>query len=86
MFQSPTRHRVAFGLALLGLVVSAEILYVEYQLATDSGYTSFCNLGGVINCDVVLGSRYGRVLDVPARWRRRPARSPARPGGSPTSC
>jgi protein-disulfide isomerase/uncharacterized membrane protein len=65
MFQSPTRHRVAFGLALLGLVVSAEILYVEYQLATDSGYTSFCNLGGVINCDVVLGSRYGRVLDVP---------------------
>jgi protein-disulfide isomerase/uncharacterized membrane protein len=65
MFQSPTRHRVAFGLALLGLVVSAEILYVEHQLATDAGYTSFCNLGGVINCDVVMGSRYGRMLDVP---------------------
>jgi protein-disulfide isomerase/uncharacterized membrane protein len=65
----PTRHRAALVLALIGLAVSAVIVDVDRRIQTEAGYTSFCNLGGVINCDVVLGSRYGRFLDVPvAVW------------------
>src|SRR5207253_7840984 len=30
---------------------------------------SFCNLGGIVNCDAVLGSRYADLLGVPvAAW------------------
>jgi predicted DsbA family dithiol-disulfide isomerase/uncharacterized membrane protein len=46
-------------------VVSGVILYEELQLARDPGHSSFCTIGGVFNCDVVLASRYGEFLDVP---------------------
>jgi len=65
MSSSSTRHRIALVIASLGLVVSGVILYEELQLATVPGYSAFCNLGGVINCDLVLSSRYGTFLDVP---------------------
>src|SRR6266849_1076569 len=65
MRPSPTRHRVALALALAGVALNAVTLAVHRRLAEGSGYTSFCNLGGVINCDAVLGSRYGVVLGVP---------------------
>ena len=29
------------------------------------GYTSFCNLGGRVNCDAVLTSRWGSFLGLP---------------------
>jgi len=62
---SPTRHRVAVVLALVGVAVSVLTFYVTRQLASVDGYTSFCNLGGVINCDTVLSSRWGRFLGLP---------------------
>src|SRR5438046_1774292 len=65
MSSSSTRHRIALVIASLGLVVSSVILYEELQLANVPGYSAFCNLGGVVNCDVVLSSRYGTFLDVP---------------------
>jgi protein-disulfide isomerase len=69
MHQSPTRHRVALVIALLGMAVSGLALVVHQRIATEAGYTSFCNLGGAVNCDVVLGSRYGRLFGVPvAAW------------------
>jgi protein-disulfide isomerase len=40
-------------------------LVVHHRVAVDPGYTSFCNMGGVINCDAVLTSRYGTVFGVP---------------------
>ena len=61
---SPTRHRLALALALAGIALSALALDVHRRLAAGSGYTSFCNLGGVVNCDAVLGSRYSVVLGV----------------------
>src|SRR3989442_8573602 len=61
---SPTRHRLALALALAGIALSALALDVHRRLAEGSGYTSFCNLGGVVNCDAVLGSRYSIVLGV----------------------
>src|SRR5215470_6792461 len=69
MRPSPIRHRVAFTFALLGVVLSVVTLEVHRRLVAGSGYTSFCNLGGIVNCDAVLGSRYGVLLGVPvAAW------------------
>jgi uncharacterized membrane protein/predicted DsbA family dithiol-disulfide isomerase len=65
MHPGPTRHRVAVAIALAGVALSALTLAVHSRLAAGSGYTSFCNLGDVVNCDVVLSSRYGRVLGLP---------------------
>jgi len=65
MAPSPTRHRIALAIALIGVAVAAYTYFVGHRLATDAGYTSFCNLGGVVNCDAVLSSRYGTFLEVP---------------------
>jgi protein-disulfide isomerase/uncharacterized membrane protein len=65
MAASPTRHRLALAIALAGVVVSAVTLYVDQRLATDAGYTSFCNVSQNVNCDAVLASRYGRFLEIP---------------------
>jgi len=65
MAASPTRHRLALAVALAGVVVSAVTLYIDQRLASDAGFTSFCNISQNVNCDVVLGSRYGRFLDIP---------------------
>ncbi len=62
---SPTRHRAAVVLALVGVAVSVLTLHVTRQLTSVDGYTSFCNLGGVINCDAVLTSKWGRFLGLP---------------------
>src|SRR5262245_25371233 len=65
----PARHRAALLIALAGVALSAFTLSVHQRLATETGYTSFCNLGGTINCDLVLSSRYGVVFGVPvAAW------------------
>jgi protein-disulfide isomerase len=65
MQPSPIRHRIALVLALLGAALSSYALHVGTQLAADSGFTSFCNLGGVVNCDAVLTSRFSHLLGVP---------------------
>ncbi len=69
MRASPTRHRVALAIALVGMAVSVFILVIHRRIAGDPGYTSFCNLGGAINCDAVLGSSYGMLFGVSvAAW------------------
>src|SRR5438874_13665412 len=69
MHPGPARHRIAAGVALAGVAISTVTLVVHERVAAGSGYTSFCNLGGIINCDAVLGSHYGVLLGVPvAAW------------------
>ena len=79
---SPTRHRVALVLALVGVAVSILTLHVTQQLESVSGYTSFCNLGGVVNCDAVLTSRWS------SSWacRCRCGRSPSSPWARCARC
>jgi protein-disulfide isomerase/uncharacterized membrane protein len=62
---SPTRHRVAVVLALVGVAVSVLTLHETQQLESVSGYVTFCNLGGAVNCDTVLTSRWGKFLGLP---------------------
>src|SRR5437660_1236763 len=57
---SPSRHRLALATALVGVALSTLTFVVHRRIG--AGYTSFCNLGEVVNCDAVLGSRYGRLL------------------------
>jgi len=64
MPSAPTRHRVALVIALVGVAVSAFTWHVASEIKSDAGFTSFCNLGGPINCDVVLSSRWGSFLGV----------------------
>jgi protein-disulfide isomerase len=65
MRSGSTRHRVALLVALLGVALSVITLGVHNRLASDPGYTSFCDLGGIVDCDAVLGSRYSAVLGIP---------------------
>jgi protein-disulfide isomerase/uncharacterized membrane protein len=69
MRAGPTRHRIALAVALAGAALSVVSLVVHERLQSDAGYTSFCNLGGVIDCDAVMASRYSVLLGVPvAGW------------------
>ena len=64
---SPARHRLALATALVGVALSTLTLVVHQRIG--AGYTSFCNLGEVVNCDAVLGSRYGHLLGISvAAW------------------
>jgi protein-disulfide isomerase/uncharacterized membrane protein len=65
MSSRSTRHRVALAIALLGLAVSGVVLYEEMLLGSVPGHSAFCTLGGIVDCDVVLSSRYGTFLDLP---------------------
>lgn len=65
MRSGTTRHRVALVVALFGVALSAITLDVHHRLSAESGYTSFCNLGGIVDCDAVLGSRYSTVFGIP---------------------
>ncbi len=55
-------------LAVLGVdaALGVVMLYVHLQLhATGGKYTSFCNVGGRVNCDVVLTSAYATLAGIP---------------------
>ena len=50
--------------ALIGVGISIASEVVHLRLATDENYASFCNVNAVVNCDVVLGSRYAVLAGV----------------------
>jgi protein-disulfide isomerase/uncharacterized membrane protein len=52
------------GLGAIGVGVSAVIENVHRRLGADAGYTSFCNVGAGINCDVVLASQYATLAGI----------------------
>jgi protein-disulfide isomerase len=53
----------AFGVA--GVAISATIYALHVQLAADPNFASFCDVNHIINCDVVLSSRYATLFGVP---------------------
>ncbi|GBD27823.1 Disulfide bond formation protein D [bacterium HR30] len=66
MERSAQRKRVlvVLGLSLLGVWLGYEAEMVHRQLRTDSAFTSFCNVNRVVNCDVVLSSRWSEIAGV----------------------
>lgn len=67
-----TENRIAalvLILAAVGVGVSVTIERLHQRLATDAGYTSFCNVSAGVNCDAVLTSAYATLLGVSlSRW------------------
>lgn len=52
-------------LACVGLAAAATSTYVHFQVLSDPGYTSFCDINNSVSCTQVYQSRYGSVLGVP---------------------
>lgn len=55
----------ALALAVAGMVISAAIYTLHLQLAADPNFASFCDVNHIINCDVVLTSRYASLFGIP---------------------
>jgi protein-disulfide isomerase/uncharacterized membrane protein len=51
-------------LGCIGLGISIVTEVVHSRLASNPGYTSFCNISTTVNCDVVMGSRYALLAGV----------------------
>jgi len=51
--------------AALGLGAASISSYVHYQLLTNSGYSSFCDINTTVNCTQAYLSPYGSLFGVP---------------------
>ena len=62
---SPIARKLAFVLAIGGLVVSVDAAYLHYRLLYDPLYTSFCDISSTLSCTQVFSSRFGTAFGVP---------------------
>jgi len=62
---SPIARKLAFVLAIGGLVVSVDAAYLHYRLLFDPLYTSFCDISSTVSCTQVYASRFGTAFGVP---------------------
>ena len=62
---SPLTRKLAFVLAVGGLVVSVDAAYLHYRLLFDPRYTSFCDVSAALSCTQVFASRFGTAFGVP---------------------
>ncbi len=62
---SPLVRRAMLILALVGFASAATSTYVHYQLSSDPGYTSFCDISERVSCTQVYLSRFGSVRGIP---------------------
>jgi uncharacterized membrane protein/protein-disulfide isomerase len=53
------------GIALLGFGATSASTYVHYQLVTDPGYASFCDVNAAVSCAHAYSSEYGSLMGVP---------------------
>ncbi|HEX2457874.1 MAG TPA: vitamin K epoxide reductase family protein [Vicinamibacterales bacterium] len=62
---TPGTRTKLIGFSALGLASSATSTYVHYQLLTDRGYTSFCDVSSTVSCTQAYLSHYGSLWGVP---------------------
>jgi uncharacterized membrane protein/protein-disulfide isomerase len=63
MTERTRRWLIAF--AVLGLGASVAATWVHYQLLSNPGYTSFCDVSSTVNCTEAYLSRFGSLGGVP---------------------
>lgn len=52
--------------AAAGIVLGSVSTWVHHQVTSSAGgYTSFCNVNSVVNCDIVVTSPYATLLGIP---------------------
>lgn len=61
---SRTRN-LLLAFALVGLAASSASAYVHYQLVTQPGYSSVCDVSATVSCSQAYLSRYGSFWGVP---------------------
>jgi uncharacterized membrane protein/protein-disulfide isomerase len=62
---SSRSRKLILAFAALGLGASATSSYVHYQLLTQPGYTSFCDVNATVSCTQAYLSQYGSFMGVP---------------------
>lgn len=62
---SPLSRKLLLAFAVLGLGLSGVSSYVHYQLLTQPGYTSFCDVSARVSCTDAYTSRFGSLAGVP---------------------
>src|SRR5688572_246994 len=62
---SSKSRTLLLAFALLGLGASIVSSYVHYQLLTNPGYSSFCDVNATVSCTDAYLSRYGNFMGVP---------------------
>ena len=72
-------------LALAGLASALASLYVHYQLLTQPGYLSFCDVNATVSCTQVYQSRYAYLAGVPVALLGALSRRLAHPHCPPAS-
>jgi uncharacterized membrane protein/protein-disulfide isomerase len=61
----PRTRRWLLACALLGLAASAAATYTHYELLSQPGHLSFCDISSTISCSQVYQSRFGSIRGVP---------------------
>jgi uncharacterized membrane protein/protein-disulfide isomerase len=95
---SSRSRTLILAFAALGLAASATSSYVHYQLLTQPGYTSFCDVNATVSCTQAYLSQYGSFMGIPvalggvfyfavvlvmAAWLWRPSAAPAHAPAAP---
>lgn len=58
-------RKLLLAFAVVGLGASSTSSYVHYQLLTQPGFTSFCDVNSTVSCTEAYLSQYGSFLGVP---------------------
>jgi uncharacterized membrane protein/protein-disulfide isomerase len=62
---SAKTRKLLLAVALFGLGASAWSSYVHYQLLTEPGYSSFCDVNATVSCTQAYLSPYGSLWGIP---------------------
>ncbi len=62
---SSTARRLVLLCAVIGLAAASASLYVHYQILTQPGYTSPCDINATFGCSNAYRSPYGSLFGVP---------------------
>jgi len=52
-------------IALIGVVIAAELTNLHLKVIADPSFDSFCNISDKVNCDKVNSSNYSEILSIP---------------------
>src|SRR5918993_3136175 len=62
---SSKSRTLLLAFALVGLGASSVSSYVHYNLLTNPGYSSFCDVNATVSCTEAYTSQYGSFMGVP---------------------
>lgn len=52
-------------IAIIGIIISAELTHMHIAILSNPSYSSFCNISERMNCDAVNSSKYSEIFSIP---------------------